>query len=774
MAEVRYVVIDYSDEDYLEVGSTVGYFEFEYVAAGYVASVVSATAVLTSTSSLVTTAVKCRIGNLSETNTFSLTATALQIIPAELTAFNTITLSATPYNFTKAEASLNSAVTLTSIGVKVFGSLTAFTSTASVSVSAGKIFGAGIIINSNSTLAATALRIQPGAADFTAFNTVVSAAGRIRPAVNITALAATLTASPTKIFGASTNTFDAYSASPFPITGVHLTEDSYANGIGQLLYRDSTSYNQSQFFGDSTVIAFYTKLDAQSEGVIFSFSGDGVNRSPWAFTFNPANANNSFRVGTPYGRTWTNLPDVTNIHHYAIHFGGTNGVTLYVDGIIQNSYSGSISAPGVGWYETYPVLYLGRFRTIENFGYPGGPNDYQEVQSAWIEADLAQLWIGRPAGSGLAAPQFVRIIGYRFDTFESFGIYGNLSDNQVTTVGTNRPSGAGTDSTLSQPNFYAEFNDWTPAGTLNQIYFASYPLHGVFTLTPTAYKLVYGEASLSSAFSIIGVLGKLQPSSMQCSSAFAFSATPYTFTKASSALISVATVSANAYDFVKGTANLTSAFSLTADADETSTGVSLVLATASIAVSASVIRRTSVTMLVVATSFGDATTNQLGRCEISSAATFSATPYNFTKGTVSAQAVLSIQATARIFSPPRGTLLSGIQATLVATPLKLRIQTSLMQSSASFVVATGGALRRGSITMSAFDTVLSAGKVIEFLAENTIAVTNEQRLLRAALESTVLLVQMANGVNTITAETTDIVVPQEQGRLLAQYNSPTN
>jgi len=756
VAEVRYVVVDYSDEDYLEVGSTVGYFEFEYVQNGYVASVVNGAATLTSafsqtstgirakitTADLVSTAtldslaVKCRIGNFSETNTFSLTATALQLIPAELTAFNSISLT----------------------------------------ITAVKVFGADATINSNSTLVTTALKIRPGAADFTAFNTVVSAAGRIRPAVDITALAATLTASPTKVFGASTNTFETYSASPFPITGVHLTENSYANGIGQLLYRDSTSYNQSQFFGDSTVIAFYAKLDAQAEGVIFSFSGDGLNRPPWAFTFNPVNANNSFRVRTPYGRTWTNIPDVTNIHHYAIHFGGANGVTLYVDGIIQSNYSGSISAPGVGWYANYRDLYLGRIRTIENFGYPGGPNDYQEVQGAWIEADLAQLWIGVPntQGFGIAAPQFVRITGYRFDTFESFGIYGNLSDNQVTTVGNNPPNGAGTDSTLSQPNFYAEFNDWTPAGTLNQIYFASYPLQGNFTLTPTAFKLIYGEAALTSAFSIVGVLGKLQPSSVAVDSAFAFSATPYTFTKASSALSSVATVSANAYDFDKGTANLTSAFSLTADADETSTGVSLVLATATIVVSASMIRRTSVTMLSTVECSGDATTNQLGRCQITSTATLSATPYAFTKGIVSASAVLTIEATARIFSPPRGTLLSGMQATLVATPLKLRIQTSAMQSSASFVVATGGALRRGSITMSAFDTVLSAGKVIEFLAENTIAVTEEQRRLRVALESTVLLVQMANGVNTITAETTDIVVPQEQGRLLVQYNQPTN
>ena len=97
-----------------------------------------------------------------------------------------------------------------------------------------------------------------------------------------------------------------------------------------------------------------------------------------------------------------------------------------------------------------------------------------------------------------------------------------------------------------------------------------------------------------------------------------------------------------------------------------------------------------------------------------------------------------------------------------------------MASAFTFANGITRALKSGAVSMSAFDTVLSAGKIIEFLAENTIVVTNEQRLLRAALESTVLLVQMANGVNTITAETTDVVVPQEQGRLLAQYNQPTN
>jgi hypothetical protein len=734
VAEVRYVVVDYSDEDYLEVGSTVGYFEFEYVQAGYVASVVSGTADLTaafshsatgirakisaaditSTAAITSTVVKCRIGIFSETNTFSLTATALQLVAAELTAFNTISLTA----------------------------------------SAVKIFGAETTINSNSTLAATALKIQPGAAQFSAFNTVVSAAGRIRPAADISGMTATLTASAGKIFGASTNTFDAYSASQFPITGVHLTEDSYANGIGQLLYRDSTSYNQSQFFNASTVIAFYTKLDAQSEGVIFSFSGDGLNRPPWAFTFNPANANNSFRVGTPYGRTWTSLPDVTNIHHYAIHFGGANGVTLYVDGIIQNSYSGSISAPGVGWYENYPVLYLGRSRTIENFGYPGGPNDYQEVQGGWIEADLAQLWIGRPAGSGLDAPQFVRITGYRFDTFESFGIYGNLSDNQVTTVGNNPASGAGTDSTLSQPNFYAEFNDWTPAGTLNQIYFASYPLQGNFAVVAAAFAITFGEASIGSTTSLSASAGYLKPASISMSSEFGFTATPYGFTKAE--------------------VSMQTAFAFTADADEISSGVNLTLAAVSLTAVGTVIR----SGVVVTTLFADiavtATTNQLASADITAQASLTVITYEFTKASAGLTAQANLAAEARLQARTRGNVEMQTAFNLSATSLRFRDGLVPMTSAWTFANGVTRAIKGGAVSMSAFDTVLSAGKIIEFLAENTIVVTEEQRRLKVALESTVLLVQMANGVNTITAETTDIVVPQEQGRLLAQFNMPTN
>jgi hypothetical protein len=94
----------------------------------------------------------------------------------------------------------------------------------------------------------------------------------------------------------------------------------------------------------------------------------------------------------------------------------------------------------------------------------------------------------------------------------------------------------------------------------------------------------------------------------------------------------------------------------------------------------------------------------------------------------------------------------------------------------AFTVTNGitRAVRNVNISMTAFNAVLSAGKIVEFLAEHIITVTEEQRLLRVALESTVLLVQMANGVNSVMAETTDIVVAQEQGVLLAQYNTPTN
>ena len=193
---------------------------------------------------------------------------------------------------------------------------------------------------------------------------------------------------------------------------------------------------------------------------------------------------------------------------------------------------------------------------------------------------------------------------------------------------------------------------------------------------------------------------------------------------------------------------------MSADPDEISGGISLSLGSFSITSVGSVIRdaRTSVASNI--TLIANAADKNMGEAVLFTAFTLEAIP--------------------RVTLPIRPTASLSMAFSTASAGKRFRDSQVPMTSAWTFANGVTRAIRAGSSSMSAFDTVLSAGKIIEFLTENTIAVTEEQRLLRVALESTVLLVQMSNGVNTITAETTEVVVPQEQGRLLAQYNIPTN
>jgi hypothetical protein len=104
---------------------------------------------------------------------------------------------------------------------------------------------------------------------------------------------------------------------------------------------------------------------------------------------------------------------------------------------------------------------------------------------------------------------------------------------------------------------------------------------------------------------------------------------------------------------------------------------------------------------------------------------------------------------------------------------------SNLNSQVSVAIADGRALRRGNVAMSAFNTVLTAGKLIEFYAENTIQVAQELRVLHVYddVESNVLLVQDDRELNKIYTndglETTLIHPEQETGVLLAQHRQPT-
>lgn len=757
MALQKYVdPSDYADADYFLEWNDVAYLEPDYVDLGYVASVIDGVAALTSRSSLTTDPVKVKPGQISVTSQATFTAQAVKVFGAE------------------SLISARSEVSATVLRIEP-NSLTAF-SAITVSASAGKIFGSQIAVTSQATVSATVLRIKPAAVSLISFNTVVAAAGRIRPAVDIIASFGTFTASAGKIFGVQTNTIDKYTPTPMPIPGVKVeftAPDGYS-GL-QLDYREYYSYRFSLTF-TNTVITWYSRSYNASSGTIFSWAGDGLNLAPIRVIM----SGNSLKLDQGSGGvTFNNIPDTTELHHYALAvIDRYTGVTeLYVDGIRQTNKTGSFTPDGQDW-SLHATMYIGRYRTIQNFG-SGGQNDFRVVQSNNWDGELAQVWIGVPSPPNQYGDQsqYTRITGYTRLTFQTFGPYGNLSDSQQITIGAPPEGpGTGTPETLSQPSYYIEYNDanistFTP-GTLNRLYYAAYPLQGNFTLTAVGYNIQDGVVSLNSRATIRAVLGFLQSSNFSCVSRATLTATPTNFTPAATAITARARLTATNFEFTKVSATLTSRFSLSADIDEIANGVSLVVSRATLTAQPTLTRRAATTVTSRARLIADGTTNQIVSSTLNSRFLFTATPYNFTPASVAVTSRAAISGDARIFSPPRGTVNMSSRFALTVTPLKLRIQSVVISARASVLLGNGNALRSGSVTMRAFDTVLSIGNLIEFLRENSIAVTEEQRLLRVSLESTVLLVEMANGVNTVMAETRDIQVESATGVLLAQHNIP--
>jgi hypothetical protein len=390
------------------------------------------------------------------------------------------------------------------------------------------------------------------------------------------------------------------------------------------------------------------------------------------------------------------------------------------------------------------------------------------------DIDIRQLWIGEAnttqfninkfynngyvdmgasgVSSGLPTPKIYNIFdlpAYQAGIFTP-RTYGNLTVNSLATGNTlvaNAFYPPGVTQTIYSEDYYPY--DYVPGGHIP----LDLPL--VATFTAIGDNIVEGTANVDAVISL-SALGN--------------------YAEFGNAVLSSTTaVVFNAYDFTKAAAVINSNATLTLQPGNALRNVSVNMQTAM-----------SATMVAKPTLAGDidlaseftlsveATTNLLGIASVQANFTLAAQTYDFTKASAVINASALLQSEGRIQARTRGIV--EMQSAFSLSAQTLRIRTNSLQASAQASVLTGvgGALRGGNTTMLAFDTVLSAGKIIEFLVENTIAVTEEQRRLRVALESTVLLVQMANGVNTITAETTDIVVPQEQGRLLAQHNLPTN
>ena len=841
MAEVRYVVIDYSDEDYLEVGSSLGYFEFEYVAAGYVSSVIEGTANLTSafsqtsisydftkatasltsavtvstsastnkpagatllafntvlsagsrlasgvdivlgSFSLAATAYDFTKATASLTSAVTVSAAAYDFTKATVSLTSAVTVSAAAYDFTKATASLTSAVTSTTLGVKVFGALSSITSTASVSVLASVIRSATVALS--------------------AFNTVVSAGGRIRPAVDLTAIQAILTASASMIRHGISIYQDPEAPTGIVVDGTHQTAiPGFYPPIGGDFTNNGITNETPLAITD---IAFWIK-NTSAQVIWSSTLIDGYASSPYtAYVFSYTGS--GFSLVTKYVTSYgvdNNYPTVTTTltwggslgagwNHIYLHI-RNNANELYING--QSQGAGSGVSPGA--FQLSQPIILGAEQRIT--GDPGGSQRTYDYINTSSDFEIAQFWAGR----AVVSPASVATPGAFYNTTSMSGSLGYYN------LGADGHDGFNT--TFDKVYFYSEFNYPYANDRLDTA--GSRPTqYGANTLSTTATSdqtFIPGWTARTATtfaddlipyyparFRFFTQGGLLKPGQLTANSDFVFSAASYDFTKASAALISTLTITANlnyskiavstltssltllatltklqsstvdiisestfsatAYDFTKASTAISTAFTLSADPDEISGGILLSLGSFGLTSNGNAIRGARTTVISVLTFTANAADKNMGLADLFTAFTISATP--------------------RVVLPVRPEAMT-MSAAFSVSPTSNRFRDSLVPLASAWTFANGvtRAIKSGVVTMSAFDTVLSAGKIVEFLAENTIVVTEEQRRLRVALESTVLLVQMSNGVNTITAEPTDIVVPQEQGVLLARYNMPTN
>jgi hypothetical protein len=167
----------------------------------------------------------------------------------------------------------------------------------------------------------------------------------------------------------------------------------------------------------------------------------------------------------------------------------------------------------------------------------------------------------------------------------------------------------------------------------------------------------------------------------------------------------------------------------------------------------------------------EATTNRLGSMSVAVEATTEFTPYEFTKASADFSTTVELSAEARILVRIRATADTAAAFTTVAVPSRTRDTLPINLSVVATVAPTSVRIFPAQAVLSAFNTVFTAGKLLELLDENIIRVRQESRLLLAQdLELTILTVDSAQGVNTVMAEPRTIEVDSETRTLLSQFN----
>jgi len=797
VADNRYVVIDYVESGYDEIQNTAWYIESDYFELGYVIqgttqsgeAAVSAAAVVTSTAD------RFRNSSADLTSTSTITSLGLKIISLTINYSSQATLISLGIKQANANTTLSSVTTLTAIPKKTITPVITLTSLATITADSSYTASPSISLISYPSIYAKASTIKTANATLTAFDTVVTVSARIRSTQSDMVSTTTFSAVAVKVHGARIGEVS---------TGLHFSGDRYITinptpiaaypGTYSLALQDAASpafgstvgYVDVGGGGNGFIVSIWARqsqTSAQNRSLLSSSTYESVSGAKSDYRFNLGGMNtvtNSADIGftgvdDANGPTYVPgigigapfIPD-TEWHHFLWHFTQFNNsvgirtvvstANVYIDGTRIGAFS-STAQEGTSAYISEP-LYIG-IQKQQQGNTP--PLNLMREETLW-EGDIKQIWIGFDSlgGNVVGGTYNFNIQDFYRDGLVNLGQYGrglanNLPQPMVyepldyytlpTSIGSDLTAHLFSNAASMSGNITSFDSSWLPADAIRG-------LESRFTLIASGDNIKEAEVNAASAFSLSAFGGYNKPASSTISTVATFTANTYNFTKATATLSSLFTTT-NISDRIKtASIALTSAFSVNFDADETNKG--------------------SASLASTFTLLADATTAQLGRAQLASNFNLTATSYNFTKAQATMQAAVSLAADGRFQARTRADATLAAASTFSATAKRLRLGTAVLTPAFTLTLAPGNALRGGNISMTAFDTVLSAGKIIEFLIENTIVVNEEQRLLRVALESTVLLVQMANGVNTITAETTDIVVPQEQGVLLAQYNIPTN
>ena len=309
-----------------------------------------------------------------------------------------------------------------------------------------------------------------------------------------------------------------------------------------------------------------------------------------------------------------------------------------------------------------------------------------------------------------------------------------------------------TNSTSATGNITTLDSSWLPADALKG-------LQSRFTLFGNGDRTVFADMSANSAMTLTSTASYNKPGAANLAVVSAFTANSYDFTKGSVTLSSTASIAIIENRIKYATAIISSALSATLVASDRNTG--------------------SATLASEFTISADPTTNVLGIVSAQLTASLSALAYDFTKAQATISANFTLLAEGRYEERIRANADIISTATLTSSLSRTRPGQTNLNVLGSLLLADGGALRRGNIAMSAFNTVLTAGKLIEFYLENTIKVAQELRVLHVYddVESNVLLVEDAQELNKIYVEdgleTTKIYPEQETGVLLAQHRQPT-